>query len=332
MVVLLLVVVLYELFLRYSPFAQGITPMEYDAEIGMWHKRNFKGVISKSCYHQSYEFDAMGRVKSLVMNDAKSNIVLLGDSQVEALMVSNESIVHNRLSEYLNGQYNVLNYGLSGTGPGQQLIILKSKIDLKKLEHVIHFVFIENDLNDGDSGNFDRINRPKVFVNFSDADHYNIVKPRSYDGIERVRDFLGQLELYVYLKKTVYHYRDLLTSAQAKPVERVPAETVSSVIPGSDRLWLNLFGAIYQANQAAQKNDAKYSVIIYSNDYETEKNSTKLNKLTAYLTQQKINFYPLNPLIENIPALERGFECDGHWNASTHDLIAKWLHKIIVKN
>ena len=29
----------FELFLKFSPFSYGITPMTYDKDIGMWHKR-----------------------------------------------------------------------------------------------------------------------------------------------------------------------------------------------------------------------------------------------------------------------------------------------------
>ena len=31
----------FEIFLRFSPFSYGITPMEYDKDIGMWHKKDF---------------------------------------------------------------------------------------------------------------------------------------------------------------------------------------------------------------------------------------------------------------------------------------------------
>ena len=57
-------VILFELFLRFSPFTNGITPMTYDKEIGMWHKKNFANYIIDDCYKTKYFFDEEGRIKN----------------------------------------------------------------------------------------------------------------------------------------------------------------------------------------------------------------------------------------------------------------------------
>ena len=73
---------------------------------------------------------------------------------------------------------------MSGTGPTQHLEILKNKIELNKVAKLIHFVFLENDLADGNhnwsvtcaddlgnpttsiTGNFS-INQPDLYINNS---------------------------------------------------------------------------------------------------------------------------------------------------------------------
>ena len=166
--------------------------MTYDKEIGMWHKKNFANYIIDDCYKTKYFFDEEGRIKNnYEYSNNKKNIILLGDSNIEALMVNNKNIIHNSLYNEIYGKYNVLNYSLSGTGPTQHLEILKNKIKLNKVIKLIHFVFLENDLGDGNPNNFNGTNRPKVHLEFENLDNYVTIKPKKYDTKEMFRDFLG---------------------------------------------------------------------------------------------------------------------------------------------
>ena len=56
-----------------------MTPMTYDIDIGMWHKKKLSNFIIKDCYKTEYSFDDKGRIKNSYNYDIhKKNIVLLG--------------------------------------------------------------------------------------------------------------------------------------------------------------------------------------------------------------------------------------------------------------
>lgn len=315
-------IVSFEIFLRYSPFSYGITPMEYDKEIGMWHKKSFSNNIVKKCYNVKYSFDSYGRISnSYQYNNKKEDIVLLGDSQIEALMVKNEKVIHNVMNKLLNYKYNVLNYGLSGTGPSQQLMILKKKVTMNKINSLIQFVFIENDLNDSDPENIDGTNRPKVYTVFENLNDYKVIPPKSYDIKEKIRDFLGKFELYVYLKKTFYHYKNLF-----KKSEIIYDQKKDFHIKNSDYKWKQLFGSIFQINKLSKKNGFKYHVVVFSsNEFNYNFKNHRL-KLERFLNKNKIdsiNIVPFLKKLENINSIS--FDCDGHWNENTHYEISKFL-------
>ena len=322
-------IIVYEVFLQNSPFANGITPMVYDAQIGMWHKRNFSNYIIKNCYKNQYYFDDLGRVKNNYKYDIdKRDIVILGDSQIEALGVENKSVIHNSLFKEIGGKFNVLNYGLAGTGPSQQLIILKNKVKLKNIDTLVQLVFLENDLNDGDPNNLEGVNRPKVYLEFEGYGDFRIIMPKKYDYKEKLRDYIGKFELYVYLKKTFYHYKKLFSKNEAFSSVK---ETIEEPFISNEKYkWKQLEGAIYQTKQLAINNNFKYTVLIYST-FEKNGFSDFRIKFENFLNENDIdnlNILPLLVSLEKKQAL--GFSCDPHWNKNTHQSLAKFLSSNII--
>jgi len=317
--ILFLTIILFELFLRFSPFSYGITPMIYDKDIGMWHKKDFSNYIIKDCYKTKYYFDSYGRIENnYKYDDQKKDIVLMGDSQVEALMVNNKNIMHNSLFNELDGKYNVLNYGLSGTGPSQQLEILKHKVNLKNIDTLVHFIFLENDLNDGDPNNFNGSNRPKVYTNFINLNNYKIIKPIEYNLKESFRDFLGKFELYVYLKKTLYFYKIFLYDLLG--VEKKTTHIVKHNIRNEKYKWLQLEGSLYQIKKITKNLKINYNIVIVSN------NVNNMKKLEIFLNNYHIKYLNLSPFLLNLQKQQQiSFSCDGHWNGVTHKEIAKYL-------
>lgn len=332
--IVFLALVFFEIFLRYSPFFYGISPVEYDKDLGMWHKKSFSNFSINKCYKVRYKFDKEGKIQNDYMYDkSKQDIVLLGDSRVEALMVENKNILHNSLHKALGGKYNVLNYGLSGTGPAQQLQILKTKVNLSNTKEIIQFIFLENDLNDGDPKNFNGTNRPKVYMNFTDLDNFEIIKPRTYNYKEKVRDFLGQFEIYVYLKKTIYYYQDKLikiTHRSQNKTSKRPTVKLYNLINEKYK-WKQLQGAIYQTKKIADKHNIKYKLIVDSK-YEFNDNYTvKRNILDSFLDENDIEHFNIVPFLKQLSKKQRlYFVCDGHWNDKTHVEIAKFIKEKIL--
>lgn len=328
-IVLTLTVVIFEIFLRYSPFSYGITPMTYDKDIGMWHKKNFSADIIKECYKTRYSFGEEGRISnSYEYNKNKKDIILLGDSQVEALMVTNYKVMHNSLYKELNGKYNILNYGLSGTGPSQQLEILKNKVNLKNIDTLVHFVFLENDLNDGDPKNFNKTNRPKVYTKFRNLTDYEIIKPRDYDTKEKIRDFLGHFELYVYLKKTFYFYNDFISTIFTNKkhlIKDAQYDENKYKINNEEYKWKQLKGSIYQINKIVKENNFNYKIIIFS-IFEIDGYTKYREEFESFLNQQNIKYGNITPILNSLRKKQQiDFDCDVHWNGKTHQNIAKYL-------
>lgn len=322
---------IYELFLQNSPFSNGITPMVYDSQIGMWHKKNFSNYIVKDCYKNQYYFDNLGRVKNNYQYDKnKKDIVIIGDSQIEALSVENKSVIHNSLFKELKGRFNVLNYGLAGTGPSQHLEILKHKVELNNISSLVQLVYLENDLNDGDPNNLEGVNRPKVYLEFEDHSNYRIIMPKPYDFKERLRDFIGKFELYVYLKKTFYYYLNLFSNNEVTLVAKESIEQPS--VSNETYKWKQLEGSIYQTKQFAEKNNFKYTVLFFST-FDKKGFSDYRIKFEKFLNENNIsnlNILPFLVSIEKNKAL--GFSCDPHWNKNTHQSLAKFLSKNIIFN
>ena len=76
----------FELFLRFSPFEYGTSPVEYDKEIGMWHKKNYEGSAISDCYNTRYIFNEEGLPSSIYDYDtSKRDVILLGASFIEGV-------------------------------------------------------------------------------------------------------------------------------------------------------------------------------------------------------------------------------------------------------
>jgi len=314
-----LATVFFEIFLTYSPFRRGISPVQYDPDIGMWHKRNFQYVYEKDCYSTPYMFDERGLIKNNYnFNPDKKDVIILGDSYIEALMIKNKNIIHNSLYREYSGKLNFLNYGLGGTGPTQHLEILKKFAQLERAKYLIEFISLDEgwgrDLEEVDPQEFGWSNRALVHLNFSDLNHYETLKPPAMGIKEQLREALANYELYGYLKKTFLYYKNKLASSEN-------GFSPSNIPYGSrdwSKNWKQIKGAVIQINKLSKANHVGHRVIIFSPD----RNHYKI--ISQFLTQHKILFIDLVGELEklNIALDAITFACDGHWNDETHRLFA----------
>lgn len=307
--------ILYEVFLTYSPFEYGLTSAEYDKDVGMWHKKNFSSYKIKECYKTKFTFDDRGLVKNMYKyNINKKDVIILGDSRIEAQMVENKNIIHNRLSLEYNHKYNFLNYGLYMTGPVQQYVIVDKKVDLSKTKYILQFVNIDGDLYDSEVVVRNSLGRPLVRADFLTLEKFNILHPRAPTLYDKIGGFLGNFQLYSYIKRVLYTIKKEVKQLFIKDNKQ---QANKRELVDSTKAWLNVKGSIYQLNKLALNNNIEYKIIIY---YETLEN----NKiLVDFLKEQKIKYTILNNEVEL-----NGFSCDKHWNDNTHINIAKYLRKI----
>ena len=312
----------FEIFLNYSPFEYGTSPVKYDKDIGMWHKKEYESHLIRECYKTKYIFDKRGLVKSIDAYDiSKQDVVILGDSYIEALMVQNKNIIHNALSKEFNHKYNFLNYGLSGSSPTQQMMILKKKIDLKNSKYILQFISLESDLMDVDSRNLGSLSRPKVYVEFDSLNHYKIIPPREKKLYDSVGDVLGNYQIYFFVKKSLYYLRDHIINNKKENISVVSEKKESLNL---SKNWLYLTGAIYQTKRIIESFDSsiKYKIII------TSKNDKNRGRLKKFLEKENIDFIFLNEKAKEMGITLEGFACDSHWNDNTHKNIAQIIREL----
>ena len=322
--IFLISLVVFELFLRYSPYKKGVSPVLYDENLGMWHKKNFSSFLVRKCYKNQYFFDNNGLVKNSYQYDTKKkDIIILGDSYIDALMVQNDKIIHNALFRELNGTFNILNYGLTGSGPMQQWGILKYKASLNKIKKVIQVITLEGDLSDCDPSSFNGSNRPKLFLSFSSLKNYHILKPNIYSNKEKIRDFLGSFELYAYLNQTYVYYRSLFKNTSVKEIKKDVY-----FMKNEEYRWKQLEGTLYQINKMALEYNFEYIILIYSSDEFHSNYKNRSKRLELFLKKENIQYLNLVPFLKNIEKKHTlSFKCDGHWNGETHQDLAKYINK-----
>lgn len=311
---ILLSLITFEFYLKFSPFSYGVSPVRYDSKIGMWHKEDFTGKIVSECYKTVYAFDSHGRiVNTYSHNPSKQDIILLGDSYLEALMVQNQNILHNQLSAIYDHQYNFLNYGLSGSSPVQQFVILKEKINLENTKVVLQFINIDSDLYDVDPKKLDTIARPKVFMDARDKNHYTIIYPRKKTFRDTAQDFLGNFELYVFTKKLLYTIKEkILNNKQVIPQKSI------KISQNLSKNWLILETAIIQTATHIKQQPHNISYVIILNP----KDPKNLTRIQKFLNRENIKFIVMDKTKVSLT----GFSCDDHWNDITHQHIAKFLY------
>jgi hypothetical protein len=311
-------VIMFELFLSYSPYDLGTSAVEYDSTIGMWHKKNYTGKTVKECYSNEYSFDEQGRPKSIFEYDKKrEDVILLGDSFTEAIMVRNDAIIHNSLAKEYHHKYNFLNYGLSDTSPVQQFIILKSKVDLSHVKYVIQIINLDSDLKDVDSKYQRPLSRPRVYIDFKDIDMYKIIPPRKQTLYDKFGDMVGDLQMYFYLKKGLYYFNDKLTATKKGGL-------IDQNKTDMSKSWLYLTGAIHQENKYLKEKDSKivYKLVINAKLVENKR------IIEEFLKREKIDFIFTDELFSKQGMEIKSYPCDKHWNEETHANVAKALHAI----
>lgn len=306
---LLVSLISFEFFLRYSPFEYGTSPGIYDKEIGVWHKKNFSGYSISECYKTKYYYDEKGLPKSTKVYDKnKDDIVFLGDSFVEAVMIENSGIIHNVLAKELNYKYNVLNYGLSGTSVVQSFMIFKNKVNLNKTKYAIEFVELDGDILEVNYQSHNEMARPKVYLDFQSLNKYKIIPPREITLKDKIGDFLGDYQIYFFIKKLIFSIKKRTT-----PSIKEKKKTVLDL----SQNWLNLEASIYQSYLLAKKNNIKFLLII---------NSKKVHNretLKAFLTKENIPFMSIQEEAQKRGIVLHSLSCEDHWAKESLNDIAK---------
>jgi hypothetical protein len=189
-------------------------------------------------------------------------------------------------------------------------------VNLENSKYVIQFIEIEGDLLDVDSNNLGTFARPKVYVEFDAIDEYQIIPPRDKKFLDVIGDFLGDYQIYTFIKTSLYHLKNNVFYQKGNSINK----TIDNPqLKDLSKNWLYIKGAIHQVNKLIKSTSEKieYKIIITSN------NEQNKDILKEFLETENIDFIFLNDLVESMGIELKSFECDGHWNDETHRNIAK---------
>jgi len=308
---------IFDFFLKYSPYEYGVTPVEYDKKIGTWHRKSYENYAISECYKVKYIFDKKGLVANIFEhNNTKKDVILLGDSYVEAIMVKNENIIHNALARELNQKYNFLNYGLSDSSPIQQFIILQEKVNLKNTKYVLQFIGLENDLKDVlyEKGKSRR--RPKVYIDFKNFKEYEIIRPRNQTIFDKAGDLLSEYQLYFFLKRTFTYFKKHVLERERSESKKVEKKDLN-------KNWMYFKGVIYQTKKYLKSVNfnIEYKILISSGN----KKNNKI--MREFLDNENIDYIFLEDEAKRLNKQLTNFTCDRHWDDQAHINIAKIIQE-----
>jgi len=311
---MLLAVLVFALYLTLPPFRTGASQVFYNPVLGVWHRPNYSGVKIRSCYNNAYSFDEQG-LRPGEQESGTNQIVVLGDSQMEATMLPDYNIFHNFLAHDLGHRWTVKNYGMAATAPVHQYVMLSSFIDLAQVTHVVQFVSLDNDLTESDPGEPSG-QRAKARLVFTDSmDRFELRYPPDYSVKERLADLMSRLELYAYTRGVFATVRE-----HGKKWNRLFSEAGEG--DGGRRTelrWLNLVGAVYQIRHLLKKQGKQYLVIYWP------VNGENGERFERELTRLGVAHIDLRQALKRSGAdMERlSFACDRHFNTATHAAIAR---------
>ena len=163
-----------EVFFRiFLPQKTGVSDslFAYDSNLGWQLIPNKTGYfVSKHEFKTKITINSVGmrdREYQTVKPSGKKRIVILGDSFASSFGVPDAETFAKVMEAKLTSNTEVLNFGVNGYGPTQELLLLQKRAMKYSPDLVIMVVYVGNDFDDiqGISGWIDGYGRPKAILN-----------------------------------------------------------------------------------------------------------------------------------------------------------------------
>ena len=142
---------LCELILSFLPGIWAVDSYhhKFDPTVGYWPEASQNTRYGSGCFEiSSIHTNAFGmRDRERDIEKSNYRVAFLGDSMLEAIQVEDHQ-VFNRLLEQKFPEIEFLNFGVSGFGPGQELVAYREKVRPFKPDVVIVSLWLLNDLSD----------------------------------------------------------------------------------------------------------------------------------------------------------------------------------------
>ncbi len=294
----------------------------------------------------------------------KRRIAVLGDSFTEAMQVSASAVFSRRMESLLlercpGGQeYEVLNFGVSGFGTGQELETLRQVALELQPDLVLFYFYPSNDLYDNSRELDVEPNR----LHFELSDEGELVRlPFTINDNVVKRWLRHHSRTYLFLRERLLQVAaarsalDVLGAVQpqALPEDKEARRAVRAVqnnryrVPLSaplERSWELTKALLAEARASSQARGAQFGVVVIPNIEEITDRSTELVQLGPGQDLQQslekagelcaeLGLHCLR-LVEvfrdaGLPIERFYFLDDGHWTATGHEVVAEattdWL-------
>lgn len=210
---------------------------EFDETLGWKCKPNINGQFKRG-----EEFDTTISTNSLGMRDKEYSLVkptgkyrlaVLGDSFTWGFGVQNEDNYTEVLEKELGKDFEVLNFGVSGFGRGQQLLYMKNEVLPFKPDAVLIMAYPGNDLSDNMADDYTATIYPKPSFSVNEDKSLNIegIPVKKPSGKFEERMFMRHTGKWMGLYSRSYLFRVFYHAFNTvhKSWEKDPSEYVNGI-------------------------------------------------------------------------------------------------------
>ena len=312
----------------------------FDSELGWIHKPN------SSFSNVTPDFNVSSSINSLSLRDSeflnnKKNILVLGDSMVEARQV-NDSEVFTELLEDNFKEYEFLNAGVSGYGTTQQLLLYKRLSKEIKFEFVVLLYSKLNDWLDTSYEyqkymNLENINKRP----FYDKNLEAIFPPINFDQNNSLKMFLKNFRSV----NLIYNFFDNINlNLKNKKIEKITKVKKTKIYDYQDDYFLKSWNQnreiIKILNNTILNNGTNLIVFgVPLEPIDLSDNFVSFDSFDEdlYIDSNNFNYsyHSLNDCFrsflvdKNLKKLH--FENDGHWNVLGHLAANKCISSFLEK-
>ena len=241
---------------------------ERDPVVGQRNLRSFSGEVfnAEAGRRVPVRFNSVGfrgPEWSVEKPPGVRRIAILGDSMVAALGVDEDSTMAQQLEAMLNREHpairwEVLNFGVSGASPGQELVLYREVVARYNPDVVVEAFFVGNDLADNSR---ELSNNPRIYFDLDDAGNLHQL-PLS-GGRAALSQFLNRYSRFYVWQRTALNRARCRLSAQLGALD--PGQWIfckAQQPPEVARAWI-LSDKIFQTmREEVEKHGSRLAVVV----------------------------------------------------------------------
>ena len=317
---------------------------------GSWHKPNFSDRHRKTCFDVKYESNNLGARDNEPYDEnlPKNSIILIGDSVVEGMGVQLEDTFAEVLEKEIGRK--VLNFGSAAHfGPVQEEILYRTLASELPHNEMIYFFLPANDFTENDRRWWN-----SRFNKFRHRPYFRKIKNNEYEVFypEKITNkFLISLKSFIFHRVQMLSIQYTYTANTLKTINRLYAkftkkkDVVNTGISSGYGYFFDdheaIDGSLYFSKKllsGASNLERRLIVIIPTQEsLDNIYDGKDYKNLKWYLDLKRIAsetnsiLFDLAEYIKKEDYNRMVLECDGHWNAYGHRIVAELVRENFFK-